>query len=149
MAAAGIEATFPFLDHRLITFAARLPNTLKLRGREEKYLLKRATEGILPDEIVHRKKSPMTSPTSPAFLGADAPDYVRRLLSPQAIEEKGYFDSQRVAQMIERLRRRDLSKDRNNRMDVMLSFPLVGVLSVQIFDELFIQNFYEQAPAWD
>ena len=34
-------------------------------------------------------------------------------------------------------------------MDVMLSFPLVAVLSVQIFDELFIQNFYEQAPVWD
>ena len=148
-AAAGLEAFFPFLDHRLMEFAAHLPNDLKIRGRVEKYLLKRALETILPAEVVHRKKSPMTSPTSPAFLGIGAPAYVRHLLSPQAIEEKGYFDSTRVSQMVERLRQRDLSKDRNNRMDVMLSFPLVGVLSVQIFDELFVKNFSEEPPAWD
>jgi asparagine synthase (glutamine-hydrolysing) len=148
-ASAGIEAFFPFLDHRLMEFAARLPNDLKVRGGQEKYLLKRALEGILPDEIVHRRKSPMTSPTSPAFLGAGAPAYVQRFLSPQAIEKKGYFDSKKVSQMVERLQNRDLSKDRNNRMDVMLSFPLVGVLSTQILDELFIENFYTEPPEWD
>lgn len=148
-AAAGVEAFFPFLDHHLMEFAARLPNDLKLHGREEKYLLKRAVEEILPGEIVRRKKSPMTSPTSPVFLGPDAPDYARRLLSPPAVDEKGYFDSQRVSQMVKRLQQRDLSRDRNNRMDVMLSFPLVGVLSVQIFDELFISGFYEEPPAWN
>jgi asparagine synthase (glutamine-hydrolysing) len=148
-AAAGVEAFFPFLDHHLMEFAARLPNDLKLCGREEKYLLKRAVEEILPGEIVRRKKSPMTSPTSPAFLGPDAPDYARRLLSPPAVEEKGYFDSKRVSQMVKRLQQRDLSRDRNNRMDVMLSFPLVGVLSVQIFDELFISDFYQEPPAWN
>jgi asparagine synthase (glutamine-hydrolysing) len=148
-ASAGIEAFFPFLDHRLMEFAARLPNDLKVRGRQEKYLLKRALEGILPDEIVHRRKSPMTSPTSPAFLGTDAPDYVQRFLSPQAIEQKGYFDSKKVSQMVERLQNRDLSKDRNNRMDVMLSFPLVGVLSTHILDELFIENLYTNPPEWD
>jgi asparagine synthase (glutamine-hydrolysing) len=147
--AAGIEATFPYLDRCLVEFAARLPNDLKIRGGQEKFVLKRALEGVAPDEIVHRKKSPMTSPTSPAFLGVDAPEYVQHLLSRQAIEEKGYFDSKRVSEMVEGLRRRDLSRDRNNRMDVMLSFPLVAVLSVQIFDELFIENFYERAPTWD
>jgi len=149
VASAGLEAAFPFLDHRLMEFAARLPNSFKLRGNEEKYLLKRALEGVAPDAIVQRKKRPMTSPTSPAFLGPDAPPYVQHLLSPAVIKEKGYFDSARVTQMVEMLQNRDLTKDRNNRMDVMLSFPLVAVLSVHIFDELFIQNFYDQAPAWD
>jgi asparagine synthase (glutamine-hydrolysing) len=149
VAAAGLEAFFPFLDHHLVEFAARLPNDLKARGRKEKVLLKAALRGILPDEIVQRKKSPMTSPTSPAFLGPEAPAYVRRLLSPQAIAEKGYFDGKRVAVMVERLRRRDPSQDRNNRMDVMLSFPLVGVLSVQLLDDLFVSNLYEQVPVWD
>lgn len=148
-AAAGLDAAFPFLDQHLVEFAARLPDEFKVRGGQEKYLLKRALEGIVPDAIVQRKKSPMTSPTSPAFLGPDAPAYVQRLLSPDVIKAKGYFDGARVTQMLTLLRNRDLSKDRNNRMDVMLSFPLVAVLSVQIFDELFIQNFYEQAPVWD
>jgi asparagine synthase (glutamine-hydrolysing) len=146
---AGLQATFPFLDHHLMEFAAQLPNHFKVHNREEKYLLKRAVEGILPDEIVNRRKSPMTAPTSPAFLGPDAPAYVQRLLSPDAIREKGFFDSQRVSTMIEQLRQRDLSQDRNNRTDVMLSFPLVGILSVQIFDELFIKNNYPEPPDWD
>jgi asparagine synthase (glutamine-hydrolysing) len=148
-AAAGVEAFFPFLDHHLVEFAAHLPNDLKLRGREEKYLLKRAVEEILPGQIIRRKKSPMTSPTSPAFLSPDACAYAQRLLSPPVIREKGYFDGQRVSQMVKRLQQRDLSRDRNNRMDVMLSFPLVGVLSVQVFDELFISGFYQEPPAWN
>jgi asparagine synthase (glutamine-hydrolysing) len=149
VASAGMEAFFPFLDHHLMEFAARVPNDLKVRGRAEKYLLKQALETILPAEVVHRKKSPMTSPTSPAFLGTEAPAYVRRMLSPQTIREKGYFESSRVSEMMDQLRQRDPSKDRNNRMDVMLSFPLVGVLSVQIFDELFIKNLYKEPPIWD
>jgi asparagine synthase (glutamine-hydrolysing) len=120
-----------------------------VRGGQEKYLLKRAAEGLVPPEVVERKKSPMTSPTSPAFLGPDAPAYVEHLLSKEMIEKKGYFDSQRVSQMVDTLRQRDLSQDRNNRLDVMLSFPLVGVLSTQIFDELFIENFIEEPPDWD
>jgi asparagine synthase (glutamine-hydrolysing) len=147
-AAAGIEAFFPFLDHHLMEFAARLPNDLKVRGSKEKYLLKTALRDIVPAEIVQRKKSPMTSPSSPAFLGPGAPDYVQQLLSPQTIAEKGSFDSNRVAAMVKRLRQHDPARDRNNRMDVMLSFPLVGVLSVQILDELYIANLYEQAPTW-
>jgi asparagine synthase (glutamine-hydrolysing) len=146
---AGLESFFPLLDRRLMEFAARLPNELKVRGGQEKYLLKRAAEGLVPPEVIDRKKSPMTSPTSPAFLGPDAPAYVEHLLSKEMIEKKGYFDSQRVSQMVENLRQRDPSQDRNNRLDVMLSFPLVGVLSTQIFDELFIENFTEEPPDWD
>jgi asparagine synthetase B (glutamine-hydrolysing) len=126
-----------------------MPNELKVHAGKEKYLLKWAMEGLLPDEIVRRKKSPMTSPASPAFLGARAPAYVQWLLSPQAIATKGYFDAGRVSAMVNSLRQRDPSKDRNNRMDVMLSFPLVGILSVQILDELFISNLYTEAPHWD
>jgi asparagine synthase (glutamine-hydrolysing) len=145
-ASAGLEAFFPFLDHRLMEFAAQVPNGLKVKKGEEKYLLKSAMIEILPKEIVQRRKSPMTSPTSPAFLGAEAPEYVQELLSPQSIDSKGYFDSELVTQMVEDLKGRDLTKDRNNRMDVMLSFPLVGVLSVQIFDEIYIKNFSSEPP---
>lgn len=146
---AGVEALFPFLDQQLMEFATRLPNDLKVRGWEEKYLLKRAMEGILPDEIVRRRKNPMTSPTSPAFVGPDAPSYVEHLLSPAVIKKKGYFDGQRVSRMVTQLRQRDPASDHNNSLDVILSFPLVGVLSVQIFDELFIENLYEEAPSWE
>ncbi len=147
--AGGIEAYFPFLDYRLAEFAARLPNNLKVRGGKEKYLLKVAMQGIVPDEIWQRKKSPMLSPTSPALLGPEAPAYVRWLLSPEVIAEKGYFDGKRVAQLVERLSRRDAARDWNNRKDVSSSLPLVGILSVQMLDDLYVANFYEQAPSME
>ncbi len=147
-ASAGLIGYFPLLDHHLAEFTAKLPNQLKVQSGQEKYLLKRAAEGLVPNEVVNRKKSPMTSPTSPAFLGDNAPEYVKHLLSPEMIDKKGYFNSRFVSKMVTNLRQRDLAKDRNNRMDVMLSFPLLGILSTQIFDELFIENFYEDPPDW-
>jgi asparagine synthase (glutamine-hydrolysing) len=53
----SLEARVPYLDHRLVEFAARLPVHFKLRGNENKYLLKRlAGKGFLPPEIIHRPK---------------------------------------------------------------------------------------------
>ncbi len=54
--AASIELRVPFLDPRLVEFANSLPDRYKLRGRAGKYILKKAMEGILPDEIIHRAK---------------------------------------------------------------------------------------------
>jgi len=53
----SLEARVPYLDHHLVEFAARLPTSLKMRGAEGKYLLKKlAVKGYLPPEIVYRPK---------------------------------------------------------------------------------------------
>ena len=53
----SLEARVPYLDHRLVEFAARLPTHFKMRGTEGKYLLKKlAANGYLPPEIVYRPK---------------------------------------------------------------------------------------------
>ena len=54
--AVSLEARVPFLDHTLVGFAATLPTRLKLRGRQKKYILKKALQGILPDRILYRRK---------------------------------------------------------------------------------------------
>jgi asparagine synthase (glutamine-hydrolysing) len=54
--AASIESRVPFLDHRLVELTARMPVRMKIRGRETKFLLRRAMKGILPDEILERPK---------------------------------------------------------------------------------------------
>lgn len=52
----GIEARCPLLDPRLVEYCARIPNRFKIpNSKEQKYIQKKAMEGILPDEIVHRK----------------------------------------------------------------------------------------------
>ncbi|MHB8481563.1 MAG: asparagine synthase (glutamine-hydrolyzing) [Nitrospiria bacterium] len=52
----SIEIRVPFLDEDLVEFALTLPSSLKFKNGETKYLLKKAAEGILPDEIIYRKK---------------------------------------------------------------------------------------------
>jgi len=52
----SIEGRIPFLDYELVDFANSLPQNLKLKGTTGKYILKKALEGVLPDEILYRKK---------------------------------------------------------------------------------------------
>ena len=52
----SLEARVPFLDHELIEFTMDIPEEWKTRNGEAKYLLKKAVEGIIPDNIIYRKK---------------------------------------------------------------------------------------------
>ncbi|MCV4776992.1 asparagine synthase C-terminal domain-containing protein, partial [Escherichia coli] len=52
----SLEARSPFLDHKLIEFAASLPEELKLRGTGTKRLLKKVAERLVPRDVIYRKK---------------------------------------------------------------------------------------------
>ena len=65
----SLEARSPFLDHEVMEFAARLPVNLKLRGKEAKYLLKRAFSDLLPSENVNRRKMGFGVPVGQWFRG--------------------------------------------------------------------------------
>jgi asparagine synthase (glutamine-hydrolysing) len=58
----SLEVRCPFLDHHLIEYAARLPSSLKLRGRQTKIVLKRAMAGLVPDAILDRPKMGFAMP---------------------------------------------------------------------------------------
>jgi asparagine synthase (glutamine-hydrolysing) len=55
--AASIESRVPFLDHEVVEFAATIPDSLKIRGRIQKYVLKKSVEDLLPHRIIHRKEN--------------------------------------------------------------------------------------------
>ncbi len=104
--AASIEARFPFLDHRIIEFANRLPSTYKRRALSEKRILKAAMSGDVPASIVARTKQPYRAPDSSSFFADGQPlDYVRELLSPSCIEAAGLFDAEAVGRLVEKCRR--------------------------------------------
>jgi asparagine synthase (glutamine-hydrolysing) len=65
----SVEGRFPFLDHRLVEFCNRVPPSLKLRGLDEKYLLKRAVKDLVPAEILRRAKHPYRAPIFRSFFG--------------------------------------------------------------------------------
>lgn len=60
--AVSLEGRSPFLDHKFMEFAATIPASLKVRGREKKYILKRALKGIVPAENLYRKKMGFSVP---------------------------------------------------------------------------------------
>jgi len=65
--ATSVEARVPFLDHKLVEFALQIPSNLKYKNGITKHVLKKACEGILPNDVIYRKKMGFAAPTSRWF----------------------------------------------------------------------------------
>lgn len=94
--AAGLEAREPLLDHRLVEFAARLPVPMRLRGKDGKYLLKKAMEAYLPTDILYRSKMGFVTPISNWFRGPLAEE-ARAIAGGSALARSGWFDRDIIA----------------------------------------------------
>jgi len=99
----SVEGRFPFLDHRLVELAARLPERLKLRGLAGKWVLRRAARGLVPDSVLARPKMPYRSPPAHGLSGEAAPGWAHELLSPRALRDTGVFDPDKVARLLAKL----------------------------------------------
>ena len=98
--ATSVEARVPFLDRELVEFALALPPEMKVRDGTGKWLLKRAVDGLLPTEIVYRRKQGFGAPVSEWFrgdLGIKAQDEIRR----SSLAERGLLDYARIDELWE------------------------------------------------
>jgi asparagine synthase (glutamine-hydrolysing) len=130
----SVEMRHPFLDYRVIDLAFRLPANWKIRGLEEKYLLKRAFRGVIPENIVKRPKQPYRAPIKELFA-ADAPlDYVDDLLSEERLKETGYFNTSKVSRLYAKFRNEPHFSSEFQNM------ALLGVLSTQILHQQFVSG---------
>lgn len=86
----SIELRVPFLDHKLVEFAARLPANLKVRGNTTKYLAKKALAGRVPPEILARRKAGFPVPYE-SWLRKDLKGWLHDLLLDKKTMERGYF----------------------------------------------------------
>ncbi len=86
--AVSLEAREPLLDHRLVEFAATLPVSMRLRGGEGKWLMKRTMRGTLPNDILYRRKMGFVTPVSAWFRGPLASE-ARRL---SGLADTGWFE---------------------------------------------------------
>lgn len=97
----SLELRCPFLDYRLVEFAARrLPLKMKVRGMNGKWILKKVAERVLPHEIVHRKKWGFKVPVGEWFRGPLAASLRETLLSPEALA-RGYYHEPALRRLIE------------------------------------------------
>ena len=95
----SLEVRAPFLDHEFVAWGLRLPPSLKLRGKEGKWVLKKALEPLLPREILYRRKQGFAMSLSRLFR-ARADELRARLLGP-AMVESGLFDSAAIGRLVE------------------------------------------------
>lgn len=98
--AASLEARVPLLDHKLVEFAASLPPHMKLRRLARKYLLKKVARRHLPAEIIQRKKQGFPMPFS-LWVRGGARNFVRDILSPATIRERGLFQPAQVELLLQ------------------------------------------------
>ena len=99
----SVEGRFPFLDHRLLDLSARLPDKLKLKVLDEKYVLKRFADRLVPRLVTEREKFPYRAPVAEALVGARAPQWSGEVLARGAVDEVGVFDGAKVEKLVARL----------------------------------------------
>jgi asparagine synthase (glutamine-hydrolysing) len=126
----AVEGRYPFLDYRVVEFAARLPTRLKMKVLDQKHLLKRAAAGVIPESVRTRFKQPYRAPDGSSLLGARS-SYVEDLLAPDQIKRDGIFDPQAVTQLVSKFRRGAQTSAGDN-------MALVGIVSTQLLIDRFI-----------
>ena len=94
--AVSLEAREPLLDHRLIEFAAALPEGLRTKRGEGKWLLKKTMQRYLPDEVLYRPKQGFVMPIAQWFRGPLA-DSARAIGSSAVLARTGWFDANRLS----------------------------------------------------
>lgn len=94
----SLEARVPFLDHHLVEYTMDIPMAHKVRGRTAKYLLKKAVEGLIPHEIIYRKKMGFAAPMS-QWLKGDFGQYARSRMLSSGLMQRGYFDRDYVQRL--------------------------------------------------
>lgn len=99
--AVSVEGRVPFLDHKLVEFALQIPQELKYAQGQTKYILKKACEGILPHDIIYRKKIGFAAPTTRWFKqGKYFPNHLRDLLRQEKNLLSQCFDISFVDRMM-------------------------------------------------
>ena len=100
----SLEVRVPFLDHRILEWAASLPWRFKLNGREGKHVLKQAMRPYLPDAILFREKQGFAVPLARWFRGP-LQDQVRAALASPMLADTGIFDMGYLAALGEQHRK--------------------------------------------
>ncbi|MEI6679682.1 MAG: asparagine synthase (glutamine-hydrolyzing) [Mariniphaga sp.] len=130
----SVEGRYPFLDYRLFEFAASLPDEFKLKGMNEKFLLKEMMQNEIPQSVIARPKQAYRAPILEAFTGVKVPDYVTDTLSTGCLKESGVFNPESVDNLINKLKTSIYPSEMDN-------MALVGIISTQLLFTQFVKNF--------
>ncbi|MBK9097286.1 MAG: asparagine synthase (glutamine-hydrolyzing) [bacterium] len=126
----SVELRVPYLDHRIIEYMATVPSIYKIRGLNEKYLLKTVFKKILPKEIVYRPKNPYRAPIRNSFFNNKFID-IKSLLSEKEILEAGIFNPAKVKLLTQKA-------EKSQSLSELDNMAIAGILSTQILHNHFV-----------
>jgi asparagine synthase (glutamine-hydrolysing) len=137
----SVEGRYPFLDHRVVEFANRIPPHVKMKVLKEKYLLKKTFSDLVPASIMKRPKQPYRAPDAISFFepetGRSRHPYFEEMLSAECIRRGGIFDPGTVQKLVEKAKAGRASSYLDNA-------ALVGILSTQVLIDQFVLHFKER-----
>ncbi|MCK4607335.1 MAG: asparagine synthase (glutamine-hydrolyzing) [candidate division Zixibacteria bacterium] len=135
-AANSVEGRYPFLDHRVVEFASRIPPLYKIHGLTEKFALKKAMADELPPEILQRVKQPYMAPDSNSFFRENPPAYIDELLSERELQKAGIFRPDSVTKL-----RAKCAKLSHAHLSFKDNMSFIGILSTQLLASQFLDHF--------
>ena len=121
--AASIESRVPFLDHQFLALAMSLPDNMKIRGAEQKYVLKKAVEDLLPHDIIYRAKMGFPTPLRQWFRESSSDFLLNSLLQPDSFLSSR-LDMTMVRELLDR--HRGGLEDATDRLWRLLNLELWG-----------------------
>ena len=130
----SVEGRFPFLDHTLIEFVNKIPPHLKIKVLDEKFLLKKTYEDLVPQSIIKRAKQPYRAPINKVFLNGQQGNISKEMLQSENLEKLPFFDSKKVRNLLTKMER---SNSNTSARDDM---ALVAITSLQLLHHHFIDK---------
>ena len=100
----SLEARSPLLDHKVIEFAASLPENIKQSGTETKSLLKKVAARLVPRDVIYRQKMGFAVPIK-YWLGNELQEFTRDILLSEKARSRGLFNGDVVERLIDEQRR--------------------------------------------
>ena len=128
----SVEGRFPFLDHRLIEFANSIPPSLKMNVLNEKYILKKTFEDLLPGSIINRDKQPYRAPIYQCFTNVNGA-LASKMFNKDVVKEYGYFDPLSVERLMKKT-----EKAAGQQVSARDDMAMVGIASLQLLHHHFI-----------
>jgi asparagine synthase (glutamine-hydrolysing) len=110
--ATSVEARVPFLDHRLVEYSMTIPQEFKIKNGEPKYILKKAVEGIIPNNIIYRKKQGFAAPVN-EWLRNEWSSYAENTIRESTLVKQGILQYGFIKLMIESHRGRKIDAGQN------------------------------------
>jgi len=127
--AAGVEVRVPFLDKELVEFAYNIPDQFKQKGSKGKWILKKALEGYLPQNVIYRPKTGFGAPVR-RWMRNELREFLRDTLSFDRLKSRGLFDPTAVWKLI-------IDNDKGK---IDASYTLFSLLCIEIWCRNYTKN---------